>query len=204
MMISLSVIAMGLLLATASPSKAGRSRHESQTKDISSARLSKHEKRIRRAERKKRKKRDRQASRDRRLKQAKQARQDKLARRIRRDRRSKNIKHAKHAKHLRHGGASTSTACLPPIIKKRLGQIRDKFGPVTIISTYRPGARIAGTGRRSKHADCRAVDFKVRNLEAAHSWLNKNHKGGLGIYSGSCPHIHIDNGGNYRWRRPCY
>ena len=93
------------------------------------------------------------------------------------------------------------TGCLPSVIKHRLAQVRKKFGPVTIISTIRRGARIAGTGRRSKHADCRAVDFKVRNKMKAWRWLNKNHKGGVGLYHGKCSHIHIDNGPRARWNR---
>jgi uncharacterized protein YcbK (DUF882 family) len=97
--------------------------------------------------------------------------------------------------------AGPTTRCLPASIKARLAQIRKKFGPIRIISTYRRGARIAGTGRRSKHADCRAVDFKVRNKMAVYRWLNKVHNGGLGVYHGRCSHIHIDNGHRARWNR---
>lgn len=93
------------------------------------------------------------------------------------------------------------TSCLPASIKQRLAQIRKKFGPVRIISTRRRGARIAGTGRRSKHADCRAVDFKVKNRIRVWRWLKKVHKGGLGLYHGRCSHIHIDNGPRARWNR---
>ena len=93
------------------------------------------------------------------------------------------------------------TGCLPGSIKARLSEIRKKFGPITIISTYRPGARIAGTGHRSKHADCRAVDFKLKNKLKAWRWLNKVHNGGLGIYHGKCNHLHIDNGPRARWNR---
>lgn len=93
------------------------------------------------------------------------------------------------------------TGCLPSVLKQRLAEIRRKFGPVTIISTIRRGARIAGTGRRSKHADCRAVDFKIRNRMKVWRWLNRVHKGGLGLYHGPCKHIHIDNGHRARWNR---
>ena len=93
------------------------------------------------------------------------------------------------------------TSCLPASIKARLNQIRKKFGPVQIISTLRRGARIAGTGRRSKHADCRAVDFKVKNKQKVWRWLNKVHDGGVGIYHGTCSHLHIDNGHRARWNR---
>ncbi len=93
------------------------------------------------------------------------------------------------------------TGCLPSIVKQRLAQVRKKFGHITIISTKRSGARIAGSGRRSKHADCRAVDFKVRNKMKVYRWLNKNHNGGVGVYHGRCAHIHIDNGPRARWNR---
>lgn len=94
---------------------------------------------------------------------------------------------------------STSTKCLPNVLKQRLNQIRRKFGPIKIVSTLRRGARIRGSGRPSKHATCRAVDFKVKNRVAVFRWLNKNHKGGVGLYHGRCRHIHIDNGANLRW-----
>ncbi len=93
------------------------------------------------------------------------------------------------------------TGCLPGVIKSRLAEIRKKFGPVTIISTMRRGARISGSGRRSKHADCRAVDFKVKNKMKVYRWLNKIHNGGVGLYHGPCSHIHIDNGSRTRWNR---
>ncbi len=96
---------------------------------------------------------------------------------------------------------SRSISCLPSAVKQRLAQVRKKFGPVTIVSTRRGGARIAGTGRRSKHADCRAVDFKIKNKMRAWRWLNKNHNGGVGLYHGKCSHIHIDNGARARWNR---
>lgn len=94
---------------------------------------------------------------------------------------------------------AASTGCLPGTLKSRLNQVRSKFGPVTVISTYRKNARIRGTGRRSKHASCKAVDFKVRNKWGAYKWLTRNHNGGVGIYSGKCSHIHIDVGGRARW-----
>ena len=93
------------------------------------------------------------------------------------------------------------TGCLPVVLKQRLAQIRKKFGPVTIISTIRRGARIAGSGRMSKHASCRAVDFKVRNKMKVYRWLAKVHNGGVGLYHGRCSHIHIDNGPRSRWNR---
>ncbi len=96
---------------------------------------------------------------------------------------------------------AASTGCLPGTVKAKLAQIRQKFGPVRIISTHRPGARIAGSGKRSYHASCRAVDFhaprgKYRQVLA---YLRSNHGGGLGTYSCGMHHIHIDNGPKVRF-----
>ncbi len=96
-------------------------------------------------------------------------------------------------------GYSTSTSCLPKSLKVRLAQIRKKFGPIKIISTLRKGARMKSSGRPSKHASCRAVDFKVKNKAKVFAWLKKIHKGGIGLYYGKCSHIHIDNGYPVRW-----
>ena len=99
--------------------------------------------------------------------------------------------------------AQTSTSCLPGSIQSTLNQIRAKFGPVRIVSPFRRGAVIAGPGRRSLHASCRAVDFHAPagKRAAVIAWLRTNHKGGLGIYSCGMSHLHIDNGGNYTWNK---
>ena len=96
---------------------------------------------------------------------------------------------------------AAGTGCLPGSIKSKLAQIRSKFGPVRVISTHRPGARIAGSGKRSLHASCRAADFhppkgKYRQVVA---WLKKTHSGGVGTYSCGMHHIHIDNGSRVRF-----
>jgi uncharacterized protein YcbK (DUF882 family) len=102
-------------------------------------------------------------------------------------------------------GATPSSAqgCLPGSLQRTLIQIRAKFGPVAIVSTYRRGAIIAGTGRRSLHASCRAVDFHAPSGKRAAviAWLRSNHTGGLGIYGCGMSHIHIDNGGRYSWNK---
>ncbi|MEO1695295.1 MAG: D-Ala-D-Ala carboxypeptidase family metallohydrolase [Pseudomonadota bacterium] len=93
--------------------------------------------------------------------------------------------------------------CLPGVLKKRLAQIRKKFGKVTVISTYRRGARIRGTGRPSYHASCRAVDFNPPRgkYRAVARWLKANHSGGVGTYSCRMHHIHIDNGPRVRFHK---
>ena len=99
--------------------------------------------------------------------------------------------------------AQSSTRCLPGSIQSTLNKIRQKFGPVRIVSTFRRGAIIAGSGRRSLHASCRAVDFHAPagKRSAVIAWLRSNHRGGLGIYSCGMSHLHIDNGGGYTWNK---
>lgn len=98
---------------------------------------------------------------------------------------------------------STSTSCLPSSVKSALSQIRKKFGSIQVVSTHRPGARIAGSGRQSFHASCRAVDFKAPSGKhgAVVNWLKNNFGGGVGTYSCSMHHIHIDNGPSMRWHK---
>lgn len=99
--------------------------------------------------------------------------------------------------------AAPGTGCLPGVLKKRLGQIRKKFGKVRIVSTFRRGARIRGTGRPSYHASCRAVDFHPPRgkYKAVARWLKANHAGGVGTYSCRMHHIHIDNGPRVRFHK---
>lgn len=96
---------------------------------------------------------------------------------------------------LRRGAASTSRTCLSPAARALLGRIEAQFGRVQVISTCRPGARIAGTGRISRHASGNAVDFKVNGKKAkVVRWLIANHRsGGIMTYAGMS-HIHVDIG----------
>jgi hypothetical protein len=97
--------------------------------------------------------------------------------------------------------SSTSGGCLPASLKAKLNEIRSKFGPVTIVSTFRRGARIAGTGHMSLHASCRAVDFHPPKgkYSAVLAYLQRTHSGGLGTYSCGMHHLHIDNGPKIRF-----
>jgi uncharacterized protein YcbK (DUF882 family) len=99
-------------------------------------------------------------------------------------------------------GASTSESCLPSVLKSRLAQIRKNFGAISIVSTHRPGARIAGTRNTSYHASCRAADFVPPKGQYGKvtRWLYANHEGGVGTYT-CMNHIHIDNGPNVRWSK---
>ncbi len=94
-----------------------------------------------------------------------------------------------------------TSECLPRDLKLKLRQIESRWGSVRLISVHRPGARVKGSGRPSRHASCRAVDFhppKGSYREVAR-WLKENHQGGVGTYSGRLSHIHIDDGPPYRW-----
>ena len=92
--------------------------------------------------------------------------------------------------------AGQSTKCLPPQIKRVLSDLK-RFGRVEIISTYRKGAIIAGTHKRSKHASCRAVDFHLHgNRKAAMRWLLAQPIEII-TYGGAMHHIHIATG-SYR------
>jgi uncharacterized protein YcbK (DUF882 family) len=93
----------------------------------------------------------------------------------------------------------TARGCLRPAARTLLERIEATFGRLQIISTCRPGARIAGSGRISKHASGEAIDFNAPSGRKAElvRWLIANHKsGGTMTYSGMS-HIHVDVGQHF-------
>jgi hypothetical protein len=96
----------------------------------------------------------------------------------------------------RRGGSTASRTCLTSSARALLGRIESQFGSVKIVSTCRPGARIRGTGKQSKHATGQAIDFLApsgRKGEVVR-WLMANHRsGGIMTYPGM-NHIHVDIG----------
>ena len=79
-----------------------------------------------------------------------------------------------------------------------LDQIEARFGPVQVISTCRPGARIAGSGRISRHASGNAVDFEAGKRKGAIiDWLVANHKKGGTMTYPDMSHIHVDIGQHF-------
>jgi uncharacterized protein YcbK (DUF882 family) len=93
----------------------------------------------------------------------------------------------------------TARGCLRPAARTLLERIEATFGRLHIISTCRPGARIAGSGRISKHASGEAIDFNAPSGRKAElvRWLIANHKsGGTMTYSGMS-HIHVDVGQHF-------
>jgi hypothetical protein len=89
-------------------------------------------------------------------------------------------------------------ACVSVPVRELLERIEAQFGPMEIISTCRPGARIAGSGRISKHATGEAIDFEAggRKREVV-QWLVDNHKSGGTMTYSDMSHIHIDVGQHF-------
>jgi hypothetical protein len=105
----------------------------------------------------------------------------------------------RHAHAHSHGGAGTSRACLQASARALLNRIESQFGTVQIVSTCRPGAVIAGSGKPSKHRYGLAVDFNAPagKKGAIVQWLIKNHhSGGTMTYAGM-NHIHVDVGSRF-------
>lgn len=95
----------------------------------------------------------------------------------------------------RSGGASASRGCLQASARALLDRIEAQFGPVQVISTCRPGARIAGSGKPSKHGFGLAVDFDAGGRKGAIvSWLRANHTSGGTMTYRNMSHIHVDIG----------
>jgi hypothetical protein len=88
--------------------------------------------------------------------------------------------------------------CLTSAVRAVLDKVEDKFGPVRAISTCRPGARIAGSGRISRHASGNAVDFEAGSRKGQIvKWLIANHHSGGTMTYSDMSHIHIDVGQHF-------
>jgi Peptidase M15 len=86
-------------------------------------------------------------------------------------------------------------SCLTSAARNLLGRIENQFGRMQIISTCRPGARVAGTGRPSRHASGNAVDFNAgAKKQAVIQWLLANHSSGGTMTYPRMDHIHVDIG----------
>jgi hypothetical protein len=79
-----------------------------------------------------------------------------------------------------------------------LERIETQFGGVDVISGYRPGARIAGSGRISRHASGNAIDFEAGSRKGTIiKWLVANHKSGGTMTYADMSHIHVDIGPHF-------
>jgi hypothetical protein len=89
-------------------------------------------------------------------------------------------------------------ACLTRPTRELFDRIEAEFGLMEIISTCRPGARIAGSGRISKHASGEAVDFNAGSRKGeVVRWLIANHRDGGTMTYSDMSHIHVDIGHHF-------
>jgi hypothetical protein len=104
--------------------------------------------------------------------------------------------HSHTHSHSHRGGASASRACLTGDTRALLSRFEARFGSVKVISTCRPGAVIAGSGRPSQHRYGKAVDFMPNPGQrgAMLAWLRSNANGAVITYASG--HIHFDTGGD--------
>jgi hypothetical protein len=96
------------------------------------------------------------------------------------------------------GGGGTSRSCLTGAAQSLLNRIESQFGTMRIVSTCRPGATIAGSGKVSRHASGNAIDFEAggRKGEVVR-WLVANHHSGGTMTYGDSSHIHVDIGPHF-------
>ena len=108
------------------------------------------------------------------------------------------LKHRSMTSRSNSGGSGSSSSCLTSEARNLLGRIRSQFGNVQIISTCRPGARIASSGKPSKHASGRAIDFRVPGKKKqVVAWLMANHHSGGTMTYSDMDHIHVDVGSRF-------
>jgi len=105
--------------------------------------------------------------------------------------------HSLGGRYARNAG-SASRACLTQAARALLQRIEARFGTVRAISTCRPGARIAGSGRISRHASGNAIDFEAGSRKGAIvKWLIANHRSGGTMTYADMSHIHVDIGPHF-------
>ena len=101
------------------------------------------------------------------------------------------------SRHLAAASGSSIT-CLTWEARALLNRIRARFGNVEIVSTCRPGARIAGTRHPSRHASGQAIDFRIPGKKGqVVSWLIANHHNGGVMTYRDMDHIHVDIGPHF-------
>jgi len=118
-----------------------------------------------------------------------------------RERRRSHTPHRRSHRHRVHAARDSSDAprgCLTSAARGLLSRIEGRFGRVNVISTCRPGARIAGTNRISRHASGNAIDFDAGGRKSQIiSWLIANHKSGGTMTYPDMSHIHVDIGPHF-------
>jgi len=90
---------------------------------------------------------------------------------------------------------TASLDCLTPAARALFGRIEAHFGALQVLSTCRPGARVAGTGEISRHSSGNAIDFLAGGRKAeVVNWLIANHTSGGTMTYTDADHIHVDIG----------
>jgi hypothetical protein len=91
-------------------------------------------------------------------------------------------------------GDSVSRTCLTAQTRAVLAQMEGQFGPVKVVSTCRPGAVIAGSGKPSQHRYGKAVDVVPPPGQRASviAWLRQHASGAVITYRSG--HVHFDTG----------
>lgn len=104
--------------------------------------------------------------------------------------------------------ASASRSCLTGETRAVLAGLEARVGKVKVISTCRPGAVIAGSGRPSQHRYGKAVDFVPTSGQRAAALAYLRGRGAGPVITYASGHIHFDTGGGGRyasarkkWRR---
>lgn len=88
--------------------------------------------------------------------------------------------------------ASSSRSCLTSDTRAVLARLESRVGSVSIVSTCRPGATIAGTGRPSFHRYGKAVDFNTRRKAEAIAFLRT--QGVFVMTYCGMSHVHFNTG----------
>jgi hypothetical protein len=103
-----------------------------------------------------------------------------------------------HRHHL-HDRVDVRLAGLPAPLVAKVHEIVDHCRGFHVVSGYRPGARIAGSGRVSLHALHRAIDIAGPNYHCAYARL-RGWPGGVSIDAWRMHHIHLSWApGSHEW-----
>lgn len=103
-----------------------------------------------------------------------------------------------HSDEPARGGASL--AGLPGPLVAKVEEISRDCPGMHAISTFRPGARIAGTNRASLHGFHKAADVAGGSFACAYAHLGSDWPGGASIDAARMGHIHISwNPGGAEW-----
>lgn len=94
-----------------------------------------------------------------------------------------------------------SLAGFPVPLQKMVATLQSECG-ARITSAYRPGARVAGSGRPSLHSVKKAVDLQARNSSCLYATLKRaRYAGGYSTDYRAVNHLHMSWGGREHGRR---